>query len=144
MFEISEQYNLDICGPSFTRDSKLSHAITIHKPNILLTYTSFVEVNVPLFSKCALHKLMEKLDYSLIGWGIDFLYIFCNGVEKKKSYAIIHKVICKNPKDNKKPEGRELKKIAKWNQRSKIWKEFAKKHKMPERGPITQYKSIYY
>ncbi len=142
MFEISEQYNLDICGPSFTRDSKLSHAITIHKPNVLLTYTNFVEVNVPLFNKKALHKLMQKLDYSLIGWGIDYLYIICNGIEKKKSYAIIHKITCKNPKDNKKPEGRELKKISKWNQRSRIWKEFAKKHKIPNKFRPIVYKNI--
>ena len=45
----------------------------------------------------------------------------------------IHKITCKNPKDNKKPEGRELKKISKWNQRSRIWKEFAKKHKIPNK-----------
>ena len=57
MFEISEQYNLDICGPSFTRDSKLSHAITIHKPNILLTCvglsstpSGFLTVNVKLYT----------------------------------------------------------------------------------------------
>ena len=102
MFRLSRQYNLDICAPSFSPESKISHSITRNKPNTLLSYTNFVEVNTPLFNRNALYKLMLKLDYSLVGWGIDYLYIACNGIEKKKSYAIIHKIICENPKDNKK------------------------------------------
>ena len=42
MFSISKQYNLDICGPSFSKYSKISWDITLHQPNILLTYTNFV------------------------------------------------------------------------------------------------------
>ena len=131
MFNISREYNLDICGPSFSSKGKISHGITKHKPKTLLTYTNFVEVNTPLFNTTALYNLMEKLDYSLIGWGIDFLYIFCNGINKRNSYAIIHKIICENPKDNAKKGGRELIKIKDCNIRDKIWNQFAKKHNMP-------------
>ena len=55
MFDISTEYNLQICGPSFTHKSKISHRITMHKPNTILTYTNFVEVNVPLFTNCLLY-----------------------------------------------------------------------------------------
>jgi len=143
MFNISREYNLEICGPSFSKESKISMPITRHTPNILLSYTNFVEVNTPLFTRTALDKLMEKLDYRLIGWGIDFLYIICNGKEKKESYAIVHKIVCENPKDINKKEGkRELQKISNCDKRRQIWEEFAEKNKMPKRLPINVYKSI--
>ena len=128
MFKISKQYDLDICGPSFLPEGKITYKMTKHKPNVILTYTNFVEVNVPLFSKIALDKLMNVLDYSLIGWGIDHLYIICNGINKKKSYAIIHSVTCINPNDDKKSNSRELNLISNVDNRSKIWEVFAKKH----------------
>ena len=68
MFQISEEYNLEICGPSFTPRGKISHELTRHKPKTLLSYTNFVENNVPLFSKEALGKL-DKIDNTLFGWG---------------------------------------------------------------------------
>lgn len=143
MFNISRKYNLEICGPSFSNKSKISMTMTKHKPNILLSYTNFVEVNTPLFTRTALDKLMEKLDSSLIGWGIDFLYIICNGTEKKKSYAIVHKIVCENPKpENKKEKTWELSKIPDCNNRRKIWEKFAEKNKMPKRLPINVYESI--
>ena len=83
MFKISREYNLDICALSFLDSGKISHDCTAHKPNILLSYTNFVEVNTPLFSRDALKNLLKVLDYNLIGWGIDYLYIYCNGIDKK-------------------------------------------------------------
>ena len=144
MFNISREFDLDICAPSFSEGSKISHNITKHKPNTLLTYTSFVEVNTPLFNTVALNNLMKKLDYSLIGWGIDFLYILCNGVNKTNSYAIIHSITCENPQDrNKKLKcGRELTKITGCNNRAQIWKDFAKKHGLPIGTKITNYKTV--
>ena len=144
MFSISKQYKLDICAPSFGQDSKISHEITIHRPKKLLTYTNFVEVNTQLFSKIALQKLMKKLDYSLIGWGIDFLSIYCNGIDKQKSYAIVHKIVCKNPKDNeKKNKRRELENIPECNNRRKLWEIFARKHKLKPFFMLKTYTSIY-
>lgn len=142
MFQISQQYNLDICAPSFSKDSKISHYVTRHKPNILLTYTNFVEVNTPLFNRKALDNLMKKLNYDLIGWGIDYLFIICNGISNRRSYAIIHKIICKNPKDNTKKNGRELNKIKNFNKRGYIWKQFAKKNNLPIKFNCLEYKSI--
>jgi len=143
MFKISKQYNLDICGPSFLPEGKIVHKITKHKPNVILTYTNFVEVNVPLFSKIALDKLMNILDYSLIGWGIDYLYIICNGINKKKSYAIIHIVTCINPKENyKRLNIRELNLISNVDNRRNIWKNFAIKYNYPEYINHIEYDSI--
>ena len=42
MFNLSREYNLDICAPSFTHESKISHEVTKHRPNIFLSYTNFV------------------------------------------------------------------------------------------------------
>jgi len=144
MFMISKKYNLDICGPSFLTSGKISHSITIQNENLLLSYTNFVEVNVPLFSASALHKLMKVLDYSLIGFGIDYLYIWCNGLHKKKAYAIIHSISCINPNDNeklckkevnsknnKKSYKRELNLIKDCTNRKKNWNIFASKMNCP-------------
>lgn len=143
MFKISREYDLEICGPSFTDEGKISHGITRHKPNILLSYTSFVENNVPLFSKEALDKLMDKIDNTLFGWGIDFLYIICNGLNKKKSYAIIHKIKCVNPFDkNKKKKNREWNNIEGVNKEQKNWIEFSKINNILNTFPREVYDSI--
>lgn len=128
MFEISREYNLDICGPSFTKDGIISHQITKHRPNVKLAYTNFVEVNVPLFSLEALNSLMQWLTPDLIGWGIDYLAMWANDKERKSAYAIIHQVKCKNPF----PNGvRELKLVKNCNKRAQIWKNYAKKINCP-------------
>lgn len=143
MFKISRHFRLDICGPSFLPESKLSHLVTKHKPNTILTYTNFVEVNVPLFSRPALDNLMKFMDYSLIGWGIDFLYIWSHGMKKSRSYAIVHFVKCINPKDNsKKNKQRELSLLKNCNSRASIWNTYSKKIGCPSSFKIKEYGSI--
>ena len=138
MFNISEKYNLSICGPSFTRDSKIGHPITKNK-KAFLAYTNFVEVNTPLFNKEALHKFMNYLDPCLIGWGIDYLYIWANGLDKNRAYAIIHNVCCENPKDNKKNDIRELTLLKNFRSRSGIWDSYSKKIGCPRNYHTTVY-----
>lgn len=143
MFELSRKYNLKICAPSFLSSGKISHRITKQKQNTLLTYTNFVEVNTPLFNREALDKLMKVLDPSLIGWGIDFLYIWANGVNDNSSYAIIHSIGVINPNDqNKKNKTRELTKIDNCNIRDKIWYTYADKINCPRFFYGKEYKSI--
>jgi len=130
MFKLSKEYNLEICGPSFSKESFVSqcHEVTKHKDGIILSYTNFVEVNVPLFNRKALDNLMKWYDPILIGWGIDILYIWANGLDKKKSYAIIHKIQCINPYiHSKKVKTRELMLIKDARMREHIWIEYAKK-----------------
>ena len=126
-FSISKKYDLDICGPSFDKTSKISHPFTRHKPNTLLTYTNFVEVNTMLLNKNALHNLMKYMIPELIGWGIDFLAIWANGITKKNKYAIIHSVKCINPIDTMKNIScRELYKIDNSKSRSQIYYNYIK------------------
>ena len=134
MFSIAIKYDLLICAPSFVHPSKISHRLTQHKPNVFLTYTNFVEVNTPLFNKTALDRLMNVLDPTLIGWGIDYLYIWANGLTKKKAYAIIHYIKCINPKDNaKKYKNRELTLLPNCSNRAQIWGKYAHKVGCPSR-----------
>jgi hypothetical protein len=143
MFEISIEYNLDICAPSFSEKGLISHPVTKHVANVLLTYTNFVEVNTPLFNKTALAKLMNVLDSKLIGWGVDMLYIWANGKDQTKSYAIIHKVQCINPYVcNKMNTVRELDKINDCDNRQNIWKTYATSIGCPHWIKAKPYSSI--
>lgn len=83
LFELSEIHKFSICQPSFNPESKISHKITVHVPKSSFRYTNFIEVNVPIFTAKALHNLMKHYDTKLIGWGIDYLYIWANGIAKK-------------------------------------------------------------
>jgi hypothetical protein len=132
MFDISKQCNFSICAPSFTPDSKISWEVTINHPGSFLRFTNWVEVNTPLFDKKSLDNLMSVYDESLIGWGIDYLYMWANGLNKRTKYAIIDAVSCRNPHDNEKTEGRELNKIKKYNNRAKIWDNFKIKNNITE------------
>lgn len=131
MFAISKKYNLWICGPTFknTPECKISHPITISSGKKEMRYTNFIEVNVPLFNRYALDKLMAVYDPSLIGYGIDYLYIWACGQENRTKYALVDRITCINPHDNRKQNNkRELYNIPQASNREKIWKRFAKNH----------------
>ena len=86
---------------------------------------------------------MEVLDYSLIGWGIDILYMILNGLDKKESYAIIHYIKCINPEDNHKlHKKRELSCLKNCDLRKYVWIIFAKKKKIPQGFHTKEFKSI--
>jgi GR25 family glycosyltransferase involved in LPS biosynthesis len=130
MFKFASDYDLLICQPSFTHESQISHAITKHIPKVILQYTNFVEVNTPLFKKEALIRLMDKYHPVLIGWGIDYLSIYANGIELTNKYAVIHAVQCTNPTiENKKYKRKELNIIENVQLRESIWGKFAYCHK---------------
>lgn len=143
MFMTASDYNLSICAPSFIRPSKISHVVTIHRPKVVLAYTNFIEVNTPLFNREALDNLMKVLDASLIGWGIDYLYIWASGLHKKKDYAIIHSITCINPQDScKKDKKRELDLLPECNKRQAIWETYARKIGCPIAFNRIEYESI--
>lgn len=135
MFEISEQFNLSICGPSFSGNSKIPPAfkrLENQRPGVLLEYTNFIEVNSPLYSKVAIENTMKNFDPVLIGWGIDLLSIWSNDHTKQDAFAIIHEVSCTNPhNNNKKIKRHELMLIPKADERAKIWYHYAKKINCP-------------
>lgn len=144
LFLISSQFNLDICQPAFIKGkSKISHLITTAEDNVFMKYVNFIEVNTPLFSKKALLNLMKCYDPSLIGWGIDYLYMWANDLNSKNKFAIIDSIQCINPHDVKKNNKRELTKIKNFDQRIKYWTEFALKKGIPTSWPHKIYKKIY-
>jgi len=133
MFDYANTYDLWICQPSFSDDSKISYDITKNKEGNILHYTNFIEVNTPLFSKHILDKFMTHYDPILIGWGIDFLYMWSSGIEEKKRYAIIDKIICINPHDDMKPsKKRELNNIVDVDRRQEFWEIIKKKKNIPD------------
>jgi hypothetical protein len=143
LFTLARKYNLSICGPSFVSPSKISHQITKYIPGRLLTYTNFVEVNVPLFSRIALDLFIELFDPNLVGWGIDYFYIWCNGLNNTNTYAIIHSITCINPDDNNKPlKRRELLLHPDSVNRAAIWNAFAKSIGCPEKIEGIEYRHI--
>ena len=141
MFELSRKYNIAICQPSFSNDGKISHEITRHDPNILLRYTNFIEVNTPLYSKDALKNLMNVYHPDLIGWGIDYLHIWANGLDNTNIYAIIHSVTCVNPTTQQKGI-RELLKIKNVNDRQLTWNKYADTINCPSKFKIIYYSSV--
>ena len=136
LFKLSTKYKFWISQPSFTEKSKISHNVTRKQNNSLFRYTNFIEVNTPIISNTVLEKLMDAYDPVLIGWGIDFLFIYTLGLDKKDKYAIIDKISCTNPHDNdktlfnKRPDknNRELLNLPGANNRDQIWYKFADKH----------------
>jgi hypothetical protein len=146
MFNYANEYNLLICQPSLTNNSAISWEITRNKPNIKLTYTSFVEVGILLFKKEAIDKLMTIYDPLLICYGVDYLAIQINGIDLKNKYAVIHDVKCINPhpiNKIKKNNEREISSILNINNREEIWVNFAKKNNYLINLPKTVYLYIY-
>lgn len=121
LFKLAKEYNLSICQPAFDSNSKVSWNVTRHHKNNILRLTNFVEVTAMLFSKPALVNTMRYFDPSLIGWGIDYLSIWANGVDVKNTYAVIDAITCCNPGDSRKGGVRELSKVHDWEQREDIW-----------------------
>lgn len=127
VFELSREYDLDICQPAFENTCKISHDITRQRSDCLLRYTNFVETGVACFSRPALERLMQWLDQSLIGWGIDYLSIWANGVCRENAYAILDAVPCVNPHDrDKRSTRRELSLVANYRNDYAVWSEYAK------------------
>ena len=136
LFDISIKYDLWVCQPSFTyhENCKISHPITMHIPNNLLRYTNFVEVNTPVFSKDALHKFMVYYDPILIGYGIDFFYMWVLGLDKEDKYAIIDSIQCINPIADVKAANtiREHNNIDNYDKEDALWFEVQKKYNIPD------------
>jgi hypothetical protein len=131
LFEIMDVYNLDMLQPSFDPiKSKISHKITTHIPNAILHYTNFIEVNTPMFRHDILKKCMDIYDNRLTGWGIDLLFMWHLG-EKKDKYAIIDKIKCINPYEDKNVV-REIVKLQPNHIRVSKWIEVKKKFNIPE------------
>jgi hypothetical protein len=143
LFDISREYDLSICQPSFSDDSKISHIINKNQPGNILRFTNFVEVNTPVFSKDALNKFMNIYSPELVEWGVDYLFIWSNDNKQTNKFAIIDSIICKNPHDEeKKITKREIDNVKEHKNSAQIWYDYAMKIGCPYDWPHITYKTI--
>lgn len=125
LFKIINDYNLYIIQPGFVnKKSRISHSITRSIPNTFLRYTNFIENNTPIFSKYAIEKCMEIYDPVLVGYGIDYLFIWHLGKDQERKYAIVDAIKCINPFF----EVREIDVLQPFNDRIKNWETIMEKH----------------
>ena len=126
----SVAHDLWLCQPAFVPPSKISHRVTRRDPARALRYTDFVEVNTPVIANEALPRCMEAYDPRLVGWGIDYLFVWALGRTERRRYAIVDEVPCVNPQDDARPlgksgGGRELMRAAGAADRAATWRAVA-------------------
>lgn len=133
LFDFSVDLKLEICSPSITKDSKVSHDVTVSQSDCLYRYTNFIEVNTPLMTRDAIQRLNKVYNSRLIGWGVDWLYIWacCDQnipTTDTRKFAINDQITCVNPHDVKKQDKRELYKLPNSSdtQRRDMWWKYAK------------------
>lgn len=118
LFDLLNKYNLWMLQPSFNNKlSKISHKITKNIPNNFMRFTNFIEINTPFFSKYAITKCLEIYDETLVGYGIDLLFLWYLGHEKIDKYAIVDYIMCINPYN----KNREIDKLQKEKDRISNW-----------------------
>lgn len=142
LFALAKRHGLSICGPSFTPDGKVSWDVNAHRSGVSMAYTNFVEVNAQLFSRPALDRLMKWVTPELVGWGIDYLATWANGMNRERSYAVIHEVKCRNPHDHDRNHQRELDQVPGADQRQETWENYAKSIGCPLKFDLVEYKAI--
>ena len=121
-FEISQQFDLWVSQPAFSRAGKISHPITARVEGCDLRLVNFVEVTCPLFRADKLRKFLDVYDGELAGLGVDWWY--CSILMKEKNYrfAILDSVTVINPHDATKSEGgREIDRLQSTEDRVKHW-----------------------
>jgi len=74
LFRYFKHYKMDIAQPSLTDHSHRSHSITLHRENVILRYTNFVEIMMPLFSVFAFNKVFHTFRESNSCWGCDWIW----------------------------------------------------------------------
>jgi len=130
LFEILYRYDLWILQPSFGPGSRVSHAVTRRQEGGFLRYTNFIEMCVPLFKRTALLKFLEHYDSSAISWGSDYLYLWANGRDEPRRYAVIDAISCLNPNP---PPGvpREIDRLMSSDDRIARWDTYSRKLGVP-------------
>src|SRR5262245_39804801 len=97
LFALRDRFHLWVLQPSYSRTSKISHAITLQDGRGKLRFTNFVEVGVPLFQRSRLDAFMTVYDPALVGYGVDWWYLDHFGPDLSRRVAIVDDVPCVNP-----------------------------------------------
>jgi len=145
LFEIREKYDIWVLQPAFDLTSKISHPINRVKPFTFLRYTNFIEVTCPLFRKDKLDTFMKVYDPILVGWGIDwwFLYTIKPEINQNK-VAIIDAIACHNPPAWEKGGKREIDKLQGKKAREQKWLEIKKQYEIQTPKEYLEYGSVTY
>jgi len=135
-FKIFETYNLSLAQPSFDPRGKASHRVGKVRPFSLMRYTNFVEVTCPAFDSYSLALFMSVYDPELNCQGVD--YWFSGLIAKvKKRIAIVDAVVCLNPRDETKINGREIDTLFDSEERERQWQIAVGKYQLEEIIPVT-------
>jgi hypothetical protein len=149
LFLIADKGGLKLCQPGFDGGAPggtISHNITIGKlaNKGMIRYTNFVEVTAMLFNRDALALCLASYDGSLVGWGIDWLFLNVlqshkanEKTAKSNGVAIVDDVLCINPFERHcqktgKPVGKEITRLEVEATRKEKWRLYKEKHKMTE------------
>lgn len=100
MFELFDQYKLQLAQPSLSSIGMFTHPLTLHKENFVLRYTNYIETIAPIFNKMAFAKLLDTFIETKSGLGLDWVW---PSILKNERCAVIDDVQIlyqKRKKDN--------------------------------------------
>ncbi len=97
LFLETEKRKLDLACPSIENSdiSFPSWSLFEHRDGIDITYTNFVEVMCPVFSKRAFDLCLNTFNKSQSGWGIDLVWPKIIG-DTGSNIAVIHSIIARH------------------------------------------------
>ncbi|MDZ7839366.1 MAG: hypothetical protein U5R46_00885 [Gammaproteobacteria bacterium] len=136
LFAIRKSYNLWIVQPAFPPHSRISHRVTARIPGALLHFTNFIEMCVPLFSRDALSRFMDRFDPALLAWGTDYFYMCANGIQARNRYAVVDAITCVNP-DPPPGRGREINNLASERELIGNFEEASRRNGIRQFTPVT-------
>jgi hypothetical protein len=132
LFRIHAAFHLDVSQPAFLPSGKISHTVTEWVPGNVLRWTNFIEITAMLFSRDALVRCMGVYDARLVGYGVDYLFLWALDPEREHAYAVIDAVTCVNPDEKAKyatagraPGPREIETLQPLKHRRLAWEAVA-------------------
>jgi len=132
LFRIHAEHHLDVSQPAFLPSGKISHKLTEWVPGNVLRWTNFIEITAMLFSHNALVRCMDVYDPRLVGYGIDYLFLWALDPERERAYAVIDAVTSVNPNEKYKyaaagraPGPREIEAVQALKHRRLTWEALA-------------------
>lgn len=78
-FELAHKYNISLAQPSVCLHANSASGAYLvgQQKNVLLRYTTFVEMNAPILSMNMLENVaLRTLDHVHTGWGLEFVWPF--------------------------------------------------------------------
>ena len=90
MFQMMEDYNLDLGQPSFSSEGVHYIRILVNDPNYFLRYTTYVECSAMILSRRGLEKVLHTFDETITGYAWDTLV--SNMINDGKNSAVFDSI----------------------------------------------------